>query len=184
MKRLVFSMLIVCLMSLPVFSQDDGIALLTPQDEVNSAISFLKDVPEEDKSFIRFFSTYSVQPERRDNCLLSLSFVCHSLVGKSSEDNFAKFSPLAIKVDGEIQKPQSVTDTLVYVDIRDYNWTVESWNKVCEKDPYFIAPIVEMPQGLVVRADWFLSKVLDFSDPEAYATLLYSRSTVPSKASE
>ena len=73
--------------------------LRTPQSEVEDAILFLSKLPKEDAQYIRFFSTYAIPTDRRDNAVLTLSFILHSLVGldRNNPDsgNAGAYYPLA-----------------------------------------------------------------------------------------
>src|SRR5690606_8914389 len=78
------------------------IVLGNPNREVEDAILFLERVPEYDRTYIRFFTTYAIPPEQRNDAVLILSFVLHSLIGTSSdaEGNAGSYYPLAV-AEGE-----------------------------------------------------------------------------------
>src|SRR5690554_2926799 len=63
------------------------VELKTPQSEVEDAIVFLSKIPEEDRIFTRFFTTYAIPKEKREDRILTLSFIIHSLVGPATTEN-------------------------------------------------------------------------------------------------
>src|SRR3990167_5404371 len=110
--------------------------LKTPQSEVEDAVAFLLKIPEYDRQFIRFFTIYDVPQELREQTVLTLSYVCHSLTGLSDKEEAVGFYyPLATQSKDKAYRPiQHVTDTLIFIDLRHYNWTEQAWEKVSEED--------------------------------------------------
>ena len=180
--------------------------LRTPQSEVEDAIFHLTTrVDREDWPFIRFFSTYSVPKNQREDAILTLSFCIHSLVGLSDdpdEGNAGGYYPLAIREDGEFKTYRRVrgSDTLWWIDLRDYNWTPQAWETISTGDGYFSEPVVSHDRSgalrliagnAVLRADWFIAHVmssteqLDIDGPDNfYETLLYALRDKPEKIDE
>lgn len=186
------------------------IILGNPNREVEDAILFLDRVPEYDRTYIRFFTTYALPPEMRNDAVLELSFVMHSLVGTSTdaEGNAGAYYPLAL-ADGEdaIQAFNRVyikdddgnitrtSETLWWVDIREYNWTPQAWEAMSREDGYFVEPIVQhdrnsllrlLSGNAIIRADWFIYHATDAqaqldngSKTPIYDTLLYAQSGTP-----
>jgi hypothetical protein len=170
----------------------------TPNTEVQDALRFLAQVNPINRPFIRFFSTYAMPPELRDDAALILSFACHSLIGPGAEGRVVgAYYPIArMEGNGDEENKKIViyqavpdSDTLIWVDIRDYGWTPESWEKISEFDGYFAEPVVQYDVGLniravagnaVVRADWFIVHALntmmqeDVDKPSIYYELLFS----------
>lgn len=170
--------------------------LRTPQSEVEDAIVHLSTrVNKADLPYIRFFSTYAVKPQYRDDLILTLSFCMHSLVGISDdpdEGNAGGYYPLA-KMDGrEFKTYRRVpgSDTLWWIDLREYNWTPQAWETISLGDGYFSEPVVRhdrsgalrlMSGNAVLRADWFVSHVMSSTEQldldgenNFYNTLLYA----------
>ena len=180
--------------------------LRTPQSEVEDAILFLSKLPEEDAQFIRFFSTYAILPHNRQDTVLTLSFILHSLVGISSdpnEGNAGGYYPLAIlDEDGKFKSYRRVpnSETLWWIDLREFNWTPQAWETISIADGYFAEPIVTHDRSgalrliagnAVVRADWFIRhamdtmKQLDYDQPvDFYTTLLYAKAQKPNNVDE
>ena len=177
----------------------------TPQSEVEDAIVFLSQFRAEDAQFVRFFSTYAVEPQDRNDLVLTLSFVIHSLVGVSDEideGNAGGYYPLAIQKDGEFIPYRKVpnSDTLWWIDLREYNWTAQAWETVSAGDGYFAEPIVSYDRSgalrllsgnAVLRADWFIFHVMSSvqqadlgNDNDFYSTLLYALVDAPENIDE
>lgn len=183
--------------------------------DTKDAILFLETVRQEDLPFIRFFTTSCVPVEHREKTILALSFVLHSLTGLGSdtEGNAGAYYPLAKMeeiediVSGVKQKiftpfndvPGS--DTLWWIDLRNYNWTPQAWEKISATDGYIVEPIVDhKTNGLlrlisgnaIVRADWFCAHATDTtmqSDRDIpvdfYRTLLYANAEkIPTTVTE
>lgn len=187
---------------------NDAIELKTPNSEVEDAILFLTDLQNEgrDPSFIRFFSTYNIQDKKeKEDVVLTLSFVLHSLIaiGKDDEYNSGGFTPLAKRdEEGNFTSYQKVpdSDSLWWIDIRDYNWTQQSWENISKFDGYFAEPVVRYDRSgvlrllagnAVVRADWFIVHATDQTrqsdnkiDNTFYEELLYAQSDKPKNLDE
>jgi hypothetical protein len=198
------------LLSAPAFSQEK---LKTPNTEVEDCIKYLvgedkngkKYVNEFDKPYIRFLSTYSIKnPEERQNAVLVCSFVLHSLVGPAKsfdQNNGGAFYPLAkMSVKNvEFAEYQRVpfSDTLWWIDLRDYNFTPEAWETASLVDGYFVTPIVQeqnngalrlLAGNAVLRMDWFITQVTDTTRQrdiehnfDLYNTFLFAQVGAPKK---
>jgi len=185
------------------YGQEVGIAkkftLKTPNSEVGDAILYLQDhIATEDKPHIKFFTTYAIPEKLRQDAGLSLSFMCHSLQGVVTKDyQGGGYYPLAKleKDDGGKEKFTAVnlvpgSDTLYWIDIRNFNWTQQAWENITSFDGYFAEPIVEhdrnsllrlLSGNSVVRADWFIhhaSSIAEQTDKgiktKVYNELLYA----------
>jgi hypothetical protein len=174
--------------------------LKTPDLEVADAILFLETkIEEADRPYIRFFSTYALPEALRQDAVLALSFVIHSMVGigKTDEDNAGSYYPLA-RIEMVEEEPvfvayRKVTDTLWWIDIREYNWQEKSWELMSREDGYFVEPIVShekngalrlLAGNAVVRADWFIvhaSDVTQQTDIDS-ATRIYKEFVYPDGA--
>lgn len=170
--------------------------LRTPQSEVEDAILFLSKLPPDDAQFVRFFSTYGVPPREREDLVLSLSFVLHSLVGINWNDpddgNAGAYYPLATRENGQFKSYRRVpnTSTLWWIDLREFNWTAKAWEAVAQGDGYFAEPVVNhersgalrlLAGNAVLRADWFITHVMSTThqqdieiEDDYYRTLLYA----------
>ena len=165
MKR---ALLIFFLLCTSVVAQDP-FARTNPNDEVKDAILHLQEVPAYDREYIRFFTTYAVPEPLREKTVLVLSYLLHSMVGRQSDElgNAGAYYPLAIKTEDEVEYFRKVkgSDTLHWIDLREYNWTPESWERVSQFDPYFVEPIIDsrtngllrlLSGNAIFRADWFI----------------------------
>lgn len=174
----------------------------TPTDEVEIADNFLMTIPQEQREFIRFFTTYSI-PE--------LNKIKLKIGEKEQEfslrDAVARFTlPFwihSLSSERIIRQPAPVpnSNTLYYIDLRNYNWTGEAWEKVALLDPYFVKPVVDPKKydslrynatgNAIIRADWFIIHTSDVTkqidrgikDP-LYYELLYAKSGVPKTVDE
>lgn len=175
--------------------------------EVESAIVYYTGVPEQDREYIKFFTTYQYPIELREDAVLILSFVIHSLAGVSDTGDVSGYYPLAKmeKTEDGLEKfipykqvPGS--DTLWWIDIRDYNWTPEAWEIVAQSDGYVVEPVVNhsnngalrlLSGNSLLRADWFIEwainpmRQIDRGDKVIlYDTLLYAKTTIPKNIDE
>lgn len=187
------------------FVKKDFEVLKTPQSEVESVILFLSKLPQEDRQFLRFFTTYNIRSQvERENLILTLSFIIHSLVGiDPSTENAGIYAPLAYKnKDGKFIDVRRVPDstTLWWIDLRDYSWSQESFEKISKINSYFFEPIVRhdtngalrlLSANSVFRADWFVfyaSQATSQDDIKLgfdfYSELLYSLNKKPQNEDE
>lgn len=146
-------------------------------DELTVVLGDLAQYPSDEKYNIVYFTFYHIDdPELLKKFYLELAFWVHSLSSESL-----------------IKPPQAVegSSTLFKIDIRDYGWTQEAWEKVSIRESYIREPWIDhatydairLESGnSVIRGDWFLShtsspvKQLDIGDKEIlYETLLYAQ---------
>ncbi len=184
-------------------------------NDTRDAILFLETVRQEDLPFIRFFTTSCIKPEKREKAVLALSFVLHSLTGLGNDatGNAGGYYPLA-KME-EVEDPitglkQQIfvpynqvlnSETLWWIDIRNYNWTISAWEKISATDGYLVEPIIDhktnsllrlISGNAIVRADWFCAHATDTtmqSDKDIpvdfYRTLIYANSEkIPTTVAE
>lgn len=190
--------------------EDVKVQLKEPDSEVEDAIVFLLDKPEEDRDYIKFFSTYAVPAQYRDNTVLTLSFVIHSLIGVSLDEaeGVGGYYPLALNITPGKDQPIKLRNlrlvpgstTLYWIDLRECNWTPEAWEKISELDGYFVSPVIDynkygvlklLSGNAVVRADWFILHATDMSQQTdtdrktlIYDTLLYAKNKIPKNIEE
>lgn len=182
---------------------------ISPNYEVETAILHLQKIRAEDRPYIRFFTTYAVPAQLRDKTVLTLSFVLHSLTGVAEnidQGNAGSYYPLALSktTNGNIgiRPIQRVEDseTLWWIDLRDYNWTEQAWETISSVDGYFVEPVVNhkvngllrlLAGNAVVRADWFIVQACDLSlqsdqdiNIPIYYTLLYAQNKIPKNISD
>ena len=135
-----------------------------------------------DVSRLRYVFLHSIPPHMRASTRSALPFWVNSM---SRSD--------------EVVPPQPVpnTEEMVYrLNIDDYEWTPEAWEKVSGQDPYLRAPVVQgqaitfIKQNIgngVVRADWFIYHASDPSltrtkaDDAPYYVLTYARTKFTSQ---
>lgn len=219
MKRinLYLASLLLTILLIPglIFGQE---VLKTPNSEVEDAIKYLvgeqngvKYVDPIDYPYIRFLSTYSIKDDQlKRDAALAGSFVLHSLVGPAKDlnsNNAGAFYPLAKmeEIDGVRHyveyKRVPFSNTLWWIDLRDYNFTPEAWEKAASIDGYFVTPIVqEQNNGAlrltsggnsILRMDWFISQVTDTARQldndlqfDLYNTFLFAKVTPPKNVDE
>lgn len=188
---------------------------ITLQKEAEDAVIYLrKYVAAENQTSIKFFSTSAVPPELRDSVALQLSFVIHSMVGigSSDEDAAGSYYPLVLaetdwvenKWDGKkVKYVQRVpgSETLFWIDIRDFNWSQQSWENITKFDGYAVEPIIDhktngalrlLSGNALVRADWFVyhsARAVEQTDINnkvnpIYRELLYSKTKQPKTVQE
>lgn len=162
----------------------------SPQSEMAAAETHLHSkVPVEDVNHIRYFTTYAI-PEKvksgdgevsmRRQAEQALPFVLNSCA--------------SVKSEGYIERPRRVpgSDTLWYIDIRDYGWKVEDIDAVFKLQPYFLYPVVESKNNVILyRADWFLVNAMDVTKQDdrglkdfAYYILQYGKGNEPKNADD
>lgn len=193
MRKLFFIVLLVSYPNVLLYAADppkaEGTVVQAPQventqsyksvaSELSDAVKFLDQVDPNDRAYIRFFTTYAVPKNKKirlrppkledqdgnvtqvedaqrieeiaysDIVVPALNFVLHSL------SSGQVFSPA-----------KQITDTLFFIDIRDYNWTEQSFELVSRLDPYFREPLIDADSytkmriesgNSILRADWFI----------------------------
>lgn len=202
MNRFIF--ILVCL--LPIFSSAQE-KLKTVNSEAEDFIVFLQKIPKEEQQYIKCFTSYAIPKDLRDDAVLQLSFMLHSLTGISEKTESAgAFYPIAIaEYDADKRKSvkyiQQISDTLYWVDIRNYNWSVESWEKITKFDGYIVEPIISnenngilrlLSGNSLVRTDWFIyhaARTVSDTDRDKknnpiYRELLYSLNKQPKTVPE
>jgi len=177
---------------------------ISPATEVEAAVLTLSDVSHDRKPYIRFFSSYAVPERLQQDTAYALSYVCHLLIGPalSDIDNAGGYYPIAKKINGQFVPIQrsKYSNTLYWIDLREYNWTEEVWEKLSLTDGYFVEPIVEhfsnsalrlIAGNAIVRADWFIDHATDLTrqaDNEItariYTDLLYAKNKTPKNLQE
>lgn len=177
--------------------------LKSVNSEVEECIVYQTKLTEEDRKYIKFFTTYAYPKDMRQDAVLLLSFIIHSLAGISNDDDeISSFSPLAIKTGEEFYSYKQVpgSDTLWWIDIRDFNWTPDAWEIVANADGYIVEPVVNhsnngalrlLGGNALLRADWFIEwainpmRQLDRGDKVIlYDTLLYAKNKIPQNIDE
>lgn len=157
------------------YIRSSDLAVLTPNIEHYNTLQFIKyGIPRDDRPFTKVFSLYSVPTEERESVYKLLKFAVYSLSA-----GFVRVPP----------KPVPNSDTLFYIDIRDYNWNNEAWELIAQEDPYFQEPwindedaaeLLELAGNALVNGAWFIAHLLDpikqddVGRDELYYELLYS----------
>lgn len=186
------------------------VKLGTPDTEVGDAIIFLEDeelVNPLDRPYIKFFTTYAIREQsQRESTMLALSFIAHSMIGVNNEEfTGGGYYPIAkVERQNENDKPTFVpvrlvpgSKTLWWIDIRDFNWTEQTWERMMTTQGYMVEPIIShekngalrlLSGNSVVRADWFVnhSSALTHqadvgSKIEIYKDFLYGTLKAPPK---
>jgi hypothetical protein len=179
--------------------------------EVKDAIYYLQNkVKVEDRPFIRFLSTYNVPEEKRQDVVLTTSFVLHSLIGpaKDEDGNVGGYYPLArIVTDPETKERKFIsyrrvpdTKTLWWIDLREYGFNVQAFENASVIEPYFVTPVVNyeindlarlLSGNAVIRMDWFAYHATDITletdsdrQTKIYNQLVYSNVKEPKTVDE
>lgn len=181
----------VCALSALLVADEVRVAAApSPQSEMAAAETHLySKVPAEDVNYIRYFTTYAI-PEKvkigdaevamRQQAELALSFVVNSCASAQSE--------------GYIERPHRVpgSDTLWYIDVRDYGWKTDDLDVVFKIQPYFLYPVVESKNNVILyRADWFIVNAMDLTKQDdrglkdfVYYILQYGKGNEPKNADD
>lgn len=125
-----------------------ALACASPASELQAAMSDLSSVPPAERPHLRYLSAYN-EPAV-DKSARVLSFWANSLSNSR-----------------RIKQVKQVSETLFRIDLRDYQWTAESWEKLQKREPYFRYPwtgevetqaicVMTNSGGPIFRADWFL----------------------------
>lgn len=195
----------------------------TLNEELSIAYQHLQKVSAQDQEYIKYFTAYDIPKELQQKAVLNLSFWVHSLTGPTLDGsgNTGYFEPIVqIVPSAEIPVKKDVNDTakvavpiqrkfvnfkqvagsetLYWVDIRDYNWTLAAFEKVAAKEPFVKKPWVSedydnirhLSGNAVVRMSWFLAYTMDTTrqfdrgQEPLYYTLLYAYTGVPNTADQ
>tara|TARA_R110000803_G_scaffold1731_2_gene5601 strand:+ start:334 stop:2049 length:1716 start_codon:yes stop_codon:yes gene_type:complete len=167
--------------------------LFGPNNEFKDAVDFLYKQNPETRPFIKFFTAYTVPHSLREQEVYTLSFELHSLAAWSNQVQ-PTYRPLAQEVAGRMVARQQVpgSATLWWIDIRDFGWTNQAFEKVVKNDPYFVPPIVDerisfvlnaegLSTNILLRVDWANTNFMDAQRQidrgltPIYETLIYSR---------
>jgi hypothetical protein len=145
---------------LPAKEQPKPRPVVTPQAELAAAMTDLGQLPPDEVLFTRYLTTYAApQPDIEK----TLAYWVNSLSSAR-----------------KLVNPTKLSDTLYRVDLRDYGWTAESWIKVAAADPYFRG----VNNGIIVRADWWITQTSDGNRSLAYYQMLYGIGKEPKTADE
>lgn len=207
MYRILFAGLLLFVSSIGIAQE---VTLSTPTKEVDEFLIWLQKQPEEDRLYMRGLTSYAIPQKLRADAALQTSFLLHSLAGPSAnpDGSAGSFYPLAIasyqneKWDGTtVQLFNQISDTLFWIDIRNFNWTPEAWEYITKFDGYMVEPIVQhesnallrlLAGNAVVRMDWFVYNASrgvaqvdrDSKNISIYRTLLYAQTKVPKTVDE
>lgn len=97
-----------------------GPVVAGPAESVTAAWVDVQKVPLELRTHTRYLSLYHFTPEQRKEFLLVLAFHCNSLSRES-----------------DLVAPVLVGNDLVRVNMIDYGWTREVWEKLTNSEPYY-----------------------------------------------
>ncbi len=182
---------LLAVLAIAVTARADDTAAATPDSELAAAVKFVYGgkFSHSDIEYVRCFTTYAVpkkfklkagEVDLRHECELALPFVLNSTASFRSE--------------GFIEKPRRVpgSDTLWYIDIRDYGWSVEDIDAVFDIQTYFLHQLVDSSYNNVLfRADWFVANVMDTTKQEdrglktfPYYILQYGKGNEPKNADD
>lgn len=125
-----------------------AIVAASPASELQAALSDLQNVPPANRPFVRYLSGYHERDPQKTARVLSFWV--------NSVSNARRLTPVL-----------QVGETLWRVDIRDYKWPRDAWEKLQKLEPYFRYPWTGYSEteqlnretnsgGAIFRADWFL----------------------------
>lgn len=205
MKRILWCfppLILVCLL-LSSSAQDDTPKVLQSVDseakqvalflttqcelEIQRAKSADREPDFSEYKYYKFFTSYSVSNEKIAKLIYPvLSFVLNSCA--------------SYKSIGPIKKPTQINDTLFAIDIRDYGWSLEDWERIAGLDPFFADAIVDhrlynynrlLSGNSMFRADWFIVHATDTTKQTdrkfhdiIYYLLLYGKDYEPKDADD
>jgi hypothetical protein len=177
-------------------------------EEYKAAQAFLLTKPEEDRPYIKFLA-YSEIPEpykiEVSGAGVPSAFTLELKVAVSKVVPFWVHSLSAKNI---IAQPIRVPNApeMFWIDIRNYAWTTESWEKVSQADPYYREPWItyEMSEeeytnyqlfrklygNFIIKAVWFIvhtsdtMKQQDLDQEPLYYELLYSSIGIPKTVEE
>lgn len=147
--------------------------LIHPNEEFKAAVDFLYKQDPQTRPFIKFFTTYDIPHGLRNQGVLTLSFVTHSLAAWA-DDFQPTYRPLAIQDGDRFIPHQQVPGrpTLWWIDIRDLGWDNDAFEQVVLNDGYFVIPIIDeriaflleqegLSPNIILRASWFIAHAFD-----------------------
>jgi hypothetical protein len=124
-----------------------------PDQELAVLLDDLQALPPDSQKYAAYFTFYNFRdnPEKIKEGYIGLTMWIHSL----SNLNLIRLPVLVENGNG----------TLFRVDIRDYGWSLQSWENVSRADPYFREPWINhelynsirlISGNVLVRGDWFI----------------------------
>jgi hypothetical protein len=144
------------------------------------AVKFLEGLQPSERKYIRFLSFYNYDVEgiltRR---VKSQKFWVNNL-------HFEQAVAFPYVVEGSEKR-------LYWIDLREFNWSPEDWQRVARREPYFREPLdsataillrryIEVEQDpksmhleAIVRADWFFRETFESDRSPSYYDLLFSK---------
>jgi hypothetical protein len=91
-----------------------------PADAVSAAAADAAKLPPEVRKHVRYLSLYAVPAKEREDFKKALAFHCNSLSRES-----------------ELYLPTKVNDELLRINLLDYEWKRETWEKLAGEEPYY-----------------------------------------------
>lgn len=179
----------------------------SPMEEYKAAETFLLSQPESERSYIKFFAYSEISKTEK----IEISGKDVSAIGldlQTAVGHALKFWVHSLSSINKIAVPRRVPNApeMYWVDIRDYGWTPQAWEKISEQDPYYREPWItyEMSSeeyqlyhtlrvahgNFIVKAVWFIvqtsdaMKQQDFDKPPLYYELLYAGRNIPKNVDE
>ena len=164
----------------------------SPNSEHYLALQHLKHATlREDREFVAFLSFYTSPEELLDTSIRLGNATIMSISAGNKH---------------ELLKPVRGSNSLFWIDIRDYNWNRKVWELVAAQDPYFQEPWINdedvdefinvgnktnkdgvLAVNFIVNGNWFIANHLDATrqddvdKEELYYQLLYSNLGGPPK---
>ncbi len=98
--------------------------LPSPASELHASLVDVLQISPSDRPFIRYLSLYAIPPDQRATAREVASFWVNSLSRRP-----------------RIIRPAQVSDTLLRVDLRDYEWDLVAWENLAQKRGYEFVPV-------------------------------------------
>jgi hypothetical protein len=167
----------------------DATGFLDGQNKLYQDTDGKAGISVKESGYYRFFTTFAVpvkytlrgeEVPLRKQCEQALPYVLNSCM---------RFDSVS-----DITKPKRVpgSDTLWFIDVRDFGWPTDDIDDVFKLQSYFLVPLVDSQNNVIIfRADWFVVYASDNSKTDdrgikdiPYYTLLYGKGREPKNADE
>ncbi len=150
--------------------------IISNDDMIDAMYSDLDKTSENERRFVRYFTLtnlYNAKDEKGNSTISDL------------DPHYAGVSKLinSLSLNAKITRPKAIDEeeTVYRIDLRDYNWKAEDWERMIKYYPYGMYGIDSRKENLMekytgcrmsyVRGDWF---VFACSQPPLYDEMLYT----------
>lgn len=167
--------------------------------ELHDAVKHLTTINYADQPYLYYFTTYAI-PEREILIKGQEGSEDTTTNLRAATPNILSFWIHSMSRENVYRFPVKVTDTLYYIDIRDYGWEKEDVELVANLDPYVREPWINHKEynyarlvsgNILFRADWFINHTSDLAyqidrkiKDLPYYILTYGRNKIPKNLKE